>query len=221
MHAGAIRPHSEQHGRIEDEIVAKVLSVAHASIVGCRRSRDRHEIVPKPSRLTHRCESSSSPRCTPARDDPDLGVFVASLERELEARGHEIERAVVDRRAGGRRTTPRARARRDPHGEALPTRRRLRALPRARRPRRRPFLTRAARRHRAWARRPQRRLDPRRPGRDEVRRRTGGRGHRGVRLAARSARAGRARSGGKTEVVDCGVDLERFAPRAADEARRG
>ena len=39
----------------------------------------------------------------PGPRDPDLGVFVASLERELVARGHEIERAVVDSRAGGRR----------------------------------------------------------------------------------------------------------------------
>lgn len=39
----------------------------------------------------------------PGPDDPDLGVFVANLERELVARGHEIERAVVDSRRGGRR----------------------------------------------------------------------------------------------------------------------
>jgi len=38
----------------------------------------------------------------PGPDDPDLGVFVANLERELVARGHTLERAVVDRRAGGR-----------------------------------------------------------------------------------------------------------------------
>ena len=37
----------------------------------------------------------------PGPDDPDLGVFVANLERELIARGHELERAVVDSRAGG------------------------------------------------------------------------------------------------------------------------
>jgi glycosyltransferase involved in cell wall biosynthesis len=39
----------------------------------------------------------------PGPDDPDLGVFVQGLERALEARGHELERAVVDRRAGGKR----------------------------------------------------------------------------------------------------------------------
>ena len=38
----------------------------------------------------------------PGPEDPDLGVFVRQLERELERRGHDLERAVVDRRAGGR-----------------------------------------------------------------------------------------------------------------------
>ena len=37
----------------------------------------------------------------PGPRDPDLGVFVANLERELATRGHELERAVVDSRAGG------------------------------------------------------------------------------------------------------------------------
>ena len=39
----------------------------------------------------------------PGPADPDLGVFVAQLEHELVARGHELERAVLDRRAGGKR----------------------------------------------------------------------------------------------------------------------
>ncbi|MHB8060080.1 MAG: glycosyltransferase [Gaiellaceae bacterium] len=38
----------------------------------------------------------------PGPDDPDLGVFVAQLEHELTAHGHEIERAVLDRRSGGK-----------------------------------------------------------------------------------------------------------------------
>src|SRR6476659_7972162 len=38
----------------------------------------------------------------PGPEDPDLGTFVAQLERALAARGHEIERAVLDRRAGGK-----------------------------------------------------------------------------------------------------------------------
>ncbi|MEX1357860.1 MAG: glycosyltransferase [Gaiellaceae bacterium] len=39
----------------------------------------------------------------PGPDDPDLGVFVRRLADELEERGHELERAVLDRRAGGKR----------------------------------------------------------------------------------------------------------------------
>jgi glycosyltransferase involved in cell wall biosynthesis len=39
----------------------------------------------------------------PGPDAPDLGVFVAQLERALRERGHEIERAVLDSRAGGKR----------------------------------------------------------------------------------------------------------------------
>ncbi len=39
----------------------------------------------------------------PGPDDPDLGVFVAQIEDALRARGHELELAVLDRRAGGKR----------------------------------------------------------------------------------------------------------------------
>ncbi len=39
----------------------------------------------------------------PGPADPDLGVFVRQLETELRERGHELERAVLDRRAGGKR----------------------------------------------------------------------------------------------------------------------
>jgi glycosyltransferase involved in cell wall biosynthesis len=38
----------------------------------------------------------------PGPDAPDLGVFVRSLEEALVARGHEVERAVLDRRGGGK-----------------------------------------------------------------------------------------------------------------------
>jgi glycosyltransferase involved in cell wall biosynthesis len=38
----------------------------------------------------------------PGPDAPDLGTFVAQVERELTARGHQIERAVLDTRAGGK-----------------------------------------------------------------------------------------------------------------------
>jgi glycosyltransferase involved in cell wall biosynthesis len=39
----------------------------------------------------------------PGPDDPDLGVFVRQLELALRERGHELELAVLDRRAGGKR----------------------------------------------------------------------------------------------------------------------
>ena len=38
----------------------------------------------------------------PGPDAPDLGTFVAQVERELAARGHAIERAVLDTRSGGK-----------------------------------------------------------------------------------------------------------------------
>jgi glycosyltransferase involved in cell wall biosynthesis len=38
----------------------------------------------------------------PGPADPDLGSFVAQLEQALRARGHEIELAVLDRRDGGK-----------------------------------------------------------------------------------------------------------------------
>lgn len=38
----------------------------------------------------------------PGPDDSDLGVFVAQIASELERRGHELERAVLDTRKGGK-----------------------------------------------------------------------------------------------------------------------
>ena len=43
----------------------------------------------------------------PGPADPDLGVFVAQMEAALLERGHEIARAVVDRRDGGKLRHPR------------------------------------------------------------------------------------------------------------------
>ena len=39
----------------------------------------------------------------PGPEDPDLGVFVRDLETQLVARGHVVERAVLNRRSGGKR----------------------------------------------------------------------------------------------------------------------
>jgi glycosyltransferase involved in cell wall biosynthesis len=38
----------------------------------------------------------------PGPADPDLGVFVRALEEQLVARGHDVERAVLDRRGGSK-----------------------------------------------------------------------------------------------------------------------
>jgi glycosyltransferase involved in cell wall biosynthesis len=38
----------------------------------------------------------------PGPDDPDLGAFVRDLELQLVARGNDVERAVLDRRSGGK-----------------------------------------------------------------------------------------------------------------------
>jgi glycosyltransferase involved in cell wall biosynthesis len=39
----------------------------------------------------------------PGPDDPDLGAFVQGIERALAGRGHEVERVVTEGRAGGKR----------------------------------------------------------------------------------------------------------------------
>ncbi|HXH98010.1 MAG TPA: hypothetical protein VNH40_12450, partial [Gaiellaceae bacterium] len=38
----------------------------------------------------------------PGPEAPDLGTFVAQMERALVERGHEVGRAVLDTRAGGK-----------------------------------------------------------------------------------------------------------------------
>ena len=38
----------------------------------------------------------------PGRDAPDLGTFVAQVERALIDRGHDVDQAVLDTRAGGK-----------------------------------------------------------------------------------------------------------------------
>jgi glycosyltransferase involved in cell wall biosynthesis len=154
----------------------------------------------------------------PGPDDPDLGVFVAGLERELVARGHELERAVVDRRAGGRRRHL-ALGR-----DAFRAARRLRpdvvyahflvpAGLAAALASRAPLVVTAHGQDVANATRPGIRAATRYVVRRAaavvaVSRWLGQR----LEQAAPGAR-------GKIEVVDAGVDLERFAPRDADAAR--
>jgi len=156
----------------------------------------------------------------PGPKDPDLGAFVQGIERALADRGHEIERAVLDSRSGGKRrhlalAARTARAARRFHPDVVyahflvPTGLSAALATRA------PLVVTAH-------------------GRDV--RNIGA--YPGIRAATRfvvrrssaviavsdylrrelEAKIPEAR--GKTEVVDCGVDLERFSPRDADEARQ-
>ena len=156
----------------------------------------------------------------PGPDDPDLGVFVANLERELAERGHAIERAVIDTRSGGRvRHVVLFR-------DAARTARRLRPdVAYAH------FLVPAGLAAALATRAP---LVVTAHGQDvaNIGRKPGVRAatRHVVRKAATVIAVSRwlaARleealpdARGKTEVIDCGVDLERFAPRDADAARR-
>ncbi len=153
----------------------------------------------------------------PGPDDPDLGVFVARLEDELKARGNELARAVIDRREGGRGRH--VRLARDAHAAAR---------------RFRPdvvyahFLVPAGLAAALASRAP---LVVTAHGQDvaNVGRIPGAAA--ATRIVVRRAAAVIAVSDwlrreleanvpaarGRVEVVDCGVDLERFAPRPAPD----
>jgi glycosyltransferase involved in cell wall biosynthesis len=154
----------------------------------------------------------------PSAGDPDLGVFVANLERELLQRGHEIERAVVDRRGGKSRHAALVR-------DAVRVARRFRPdVAYAH------FLVPAGLAAALATRAP---LVVTAHGQDVENVGT----IPGVRAATRFVVARAATvvavsdwlrdrlvdrvpaAAGKTEVIDCGVDLERFAPRDSAEAR--
>jgi len=155
----------------------------------------------------------------PGPDDPDLGVFVANLEQELVARGHELERAVVDRRRGGRiRNLGLAR-------DALRASRRFRPdVVYAH------FLVPAGLVAALASRAP---LVVTAHGQDVANVGAIPGARTATRYVVRRAAAVVAVSGwlrerleaavpgarDKTEVVDCGVDLDRFAPRDAEDAR--
>jgi glycosyltransferase involved in cell wall biosynthesis len=155
----------------------------------------------------------------PGPDDPDLGVFVANLERELLARGHEITRAVVDRRRGRGRHVALFR-------DAARSVRRFRPdVAYAH------FLVPAGLAAALVTRAP---LVVTAHGQDVAnigsRRGVGAATGFVVRRAATVVavshwlrdrlEAAVPDAVGKTEVVDCGVDLERFVPRDAEQARR-
>lgn len=155
----------------------------------------------------------------PGPDDPDLGVFVANLERELAGRGHELERAVVDSRAGGaarhfRLIRDARRAARSFHPDVVYAHFLVPAGLAATLATRAPLVVTAHGQDVANI--------GSKPGVRAATRRV-------VRKAARVIAvsgwlrdqlvAGVPDARGKTDVIDCGVDLERFAPRDAAAAR--
>jgi glycosyltransferase involved in cell wall biosynthesis len=156
----------------------------------------------------------------PGPEDPDLGIFVASLERELLVRGHEIERAAVNSRGGGKRAH-------------LALFRDARRVARRFRPdvAYAHFLVPAGLAASLATDAP---LVVTAHGQDVANIGAIPGVRAATRRVVRRASAVIAVSGWlrdrllaalpeareKTEVVDCGVDLERFAPRAADAARR-
>jgi glycosyltransferase involved in cell wall biosynthesis len=156
----------------------------------------------------------------PGPADPDLGVFVANLERALAARGHELERAVVDARAGGAARHARLfrdarRAARRFHPDVVYAHFLVPAGLAATLATRAPLVVTA---HGQDVANIGSKLGVRAATRRVVRRaRTVVAVSRWLRDRLETA-VPEAR--GKTEVIDCGVDLDRFAPRDAEAARR-
>jgi glycosyltransferase involved in cell wall biosynthesis len=157
----------------------------------------------------------------PGPSDPDLGAFIQGIERALADRGHEIERAVLDSRSGGKRRH---------FGLAARTARAARRF--------RPdvvyahFLVPTGLSAALTTRAP---LVVTAHGRDVrnvgaypgIRRATRFVARRASSLIAvsdylrRELEAKVPEARGKTEVVDCGVDLELFRPRPVPGTGRG
>ena len=157
----------------------------------------------------------------PGPDDPDLGVFVRADGGRARARADtSVERAVLDRRGGGKRrylelapgprgSAPSGRTSSTPTSSSRPG-----SSPRSRGGA--PLVVTAHGR------------DVRNVGaipgiarRDALRRPPRARGDRRLGLPPRELEAKIPEARGKTEVVDCGVDLERFPvlARAGRDAR--
>ena len=152
----------------------------------------------------------------PGPETPDLGSFVATLEHALEARGHELERAVVDRPGGRGRYARLALDVLGPRTRFVPTSSTHTSSSRPacsrRSPGRAPLVVTAH-------------------GQDvENARRTGRSGWRPATVGAPAVIAVSSwlldrlvevvpEALAKSSVIDCGVDLERFSLRDATDAR--
>ena len=215
----AVRPYADECGGVDEKVVRGVLRIAHCGERTVRGPAGGHETVSEPSRLTRAMRILLVSQMYPGPDDPDLGVFVANLERELLARGHEIERAVVDRREGGKRRHARL------FGETVTRARQFRPdVVYAH------FLAPAGLAAALGSRAP---LVVTAHGQDVRSAGSSAAVRAATRYVVRRAATVVAVSHylrgqletavpearGKTEVVDCGVDLERFAPRDAASTR--
>ena len=88
MHASPISPDPDEDDGIQGRVVEGVLRLAHAPNIGV----GEHVTVTKLGRKRHDCSTNMRillvSQMYPGPEDPDLGIFVANLERELAARGH-------------------------------------------------------------------------------------------------------------------------------------
>ena len=170
----------------------------------------------------HGCGSFSSRRCTRARTTRTSGSSSPNLERGAgrarardRARGRRPRAAAASRHLGLVRDAGRTARRFRPdvvYAHFLVPAGLLRARSATRAPARRHGARPGRREHRldAAARPPATRVTSFGVPRRSSRSRTG---------CARGSRRRCRRRAGKTEVIDCGVDLERFAPRDAEAAR--
>src|SRR6185312_1240988 len=140
----------------------------------------------------------------PGPDAPELGTFVADLEAALAARGHELERAVVDHRGGRSRHLALA------YDVAATARRFRPEVVYAH------FLVPAGLLAVLAGRAP---VVLTAHGQDVANAERSRAIRAATRHAVRRAAAVVAEASGRVEVIDCGVDLDRFAPLPPGEAR--
>src|SRR5439155_1599669 len=99
MKSQACGPNLPEVRRVQGSVQSVATTGLYSTTMGTRYAR---KSVSK-SRQFARVRILLVSQMYPGPDDPDLGTFVAQVERALAERGHDVERAVLDRRAGGKR----------------------------------------------------------------------------------------------------------------------
>ena len=191
----------------------------------CERAARRLRHVRRAASVTSYVRILLVSQMYPGPDDPDLGVFVQGIERALAERGHEIELAVTEGRGGGKRRHLAPRARGATDGSAGSSRtsstRTSSCPPGSRRP------SSAARRLVVTAHGRDVRNIGAYPGIAAATRFVARRASSLIAVSdylRRELEAKIPEARGKTEVVDCGVDLELFETRrclAPDRSQNG